>query len=636
MNKTIGLRLICILALLSLLLPGASAARAASAALSGQGAGLQPQYVFPIPGSTRLNPQTRLILRYAVPADPARVGTAAFQVRGEVSGLHPGRTALADDGATVSFTPFAPFSPGETVHVSVAPAWAGGAAPLAFTFQVDAHPNLPARSALESLGLPPAAQPPQAAGAIQPQSSPFSGYLTLPSDFPQYSVGVPAGPQNQGYIFLAPFAGFSLTGNYLLIVDNTGAPIYYQQMPPGAFGLDFKKQPNGLLSYFDTSVGQFKVMNSSYQVVATYASPADYTDMHELQLLPNNHGLFLAYDTKTIDMSADGGDPAARVTGATVQELDGAGNLVFEWRSWDHFQIADTYVPLTTPDIDYVHANALDLDWDGNYLLSSRHLSEITKIDRRTGDILWRLGGKNNQFTFTNVDISSVVPFSFQHDIRRLPNGNITLFDNRNDLTPLYSRAVEYQMNEDTKTITQAWEYRSSTPDTYSNAMGDAQRLANGDTMIGWGLPNTWPIAKQPDVTEVTPDGSKVFELTLPLNMLNYRAFRFPWVGNPTWPPAAVYRTQGDQITIAASWNGATQVAKYQFYGSPAPSGAPVLLGTLDKTGFEMQYSFTGSVSDYCSFQAVPLDSSDAPLQSSLLLLTPTCAPYKVLVPLIN
>ena len=35
-------------------------------------------------------------------------------------------------------------------------------------------------------------------------------------------------------------------------------------------------------------------------------------------------------------------------------------------------------------------------------MISSRHLNEITKISRTTGDIIWRFGGKNNQFTFVN------------------------------------------------------------------------------------------------------------------------------------------------------------------------------------------------------------------------------------------
>src|SRR5690606_33427409 len=105
--------------------------------------------------------------------------------------------------------------------------------------------------------------------------------------------------------------------------------------------------------------------------------------------------------------------------------------------------------------IDYAHGNAVELDSDGNILISSRHMNEITKIDRTTGEIIWRWGGKNNEFTFVNDTLA----FSFQHDIRRLPNGNVTLFDNGNHHKPPRSRAVEYELDEVNKTATVVWQY---------------------------------------------------------------------------------------------------------------------------------------------------------------------------------
>ena len=212
------------------------------------------------------------------------------------------------------------------------------------------------------------------------------------------------------------------------------------------------------------------------------------------------------------------GNPYAVVTGIIVQELDQAKNVVFQWRSWDHFQITDnTHEDLTAATIDYVHSNAIELDGDGNILLSSRHLDEITKIDRSTGNTIWRMGGKNNQFTFVNDSIG----YSHQHAIRRLANGNFTLFDNGNFHTPPFSRAVEYQVDEVNKVATLVWQYRNN-PDYVSVAMGYVQRLSNGNTLIGWGATN-------PSVTEVTSDGKKVYEMSLPDQVVSYRAFRYQW-----------------------------------------------------------------------------------------------------------
>jgi hypothetical protein len=126
-------------------------------------------------------------------------------------------------------------------------------------------------------------------------------------------------------------------------------------------------------------------------------------------------------------------------------------------------------------------------------------------------------GGKNNQFTFINDSIG----FSHQHAIRRLPNRNITLFDNGNFHLPQFSRAVESKLDEENKTVTLVWQYRN-TPDNYGVAMGYVDRLPNGNTLIGWGVSN-------PSVTEVNSEGTKLLELSLPDNVVSYRAYRFVW-----------------------------------------------------------------------------------------------------------
>ena len=72
------------------------------------------------------------------------------------------------------------------------------------------------------------------------------------------------------------------------------------------------------------------------------------------------------------------------------------------------------------PTVNWTHGNALDLDADGNLLVSFRSLSEITKIDTRTGEVLWRMGGLRNQFTFPD----SGPPFLRQHGVRVAPAGS--------------------------------------------------------------------------------------------------------------------------------------------------------------------------------------------------------------------
>ena len=77
------------------------------------------------------------------------------------------------------------------------------------------------------------------------------------------------------------------------------------------------------------------------------------------------------------------------------------GEVLFEWRSIDHVALDETYVtPLQDgrPGIDYFHINSIDVDHDDNLLVSARETSAVYKIDRNSGEVIWRLGGKQSDF----------------------------------------------------------------------------------------------------------------------------------------------------------------------------------------------------------------------------------------------
>jgi hypothetical protein len=311
---------------------------------------------------------------------------------------------------------------------------------------------------------------------------------------------------------------------HLLIINNDASPVFTRQM--GAQVFDFNRQPNGNFTYFSRNGGKYYELDTNYVRVDSFYTGNGYlTDIHELRVLPNRHALLMSYDKQVIDMSqvVPGGNPAAQVTGLIIQEIDANKNVVFQWRSWDHIPITDaTYEDLLGVEIDYIHGNAIELDNDGNIMISSRHLDEITKINRTTGNIMWRLGGKQNQFSFPN----DPGRFSYQHGIRRLINGNIIMYDNGNYHTPSVSRAVEYIIDEVNLVVTKVWEYKN-TPIIYGYAMGFAQRLENGNTLISWGAIN-------PTLTEVKPDGSKALEMNLPTGVFSYRVFKYNYGSSVT------------------------------------------------------------------------------------------------------
>jgi hypothetical protein len=307
----------------------------------------------------------------------------------------------------------------------------------------------------------------------------------------------------------------------------------------------------------------------------------------------------MAYVHIPFDFTPYGGPANGTLIDIVLQEQDAAKNVVFEWVASQHLPIEDTDQELnTTEPVDFLHTNAIEVDDDGNWLLSHRHFSEITKINRQTGDVMWRMGGASNEFTFTN-DIG----FSRQHNIVRLDNGNITIFDNGNSHNPPHSRALEYTIDEVAKTVTLVWKYPQDTSE-FSPAMGNYQRLPLGNSLIGWGT--------TPKITEVLSNGTVALEMLL--GGLSYRAYRYPWTGTPTAAPRATvrYNTDPTAVNLYTSWNGATDITSYNVYAG-STTATMSLIGSIPSSGFETEISLTNLPPDTCFFQTKPVHAQGNP-----------------------
>jgi hypothetical protein len=478
-------------------------------------------YLSPVPSSELVSRWNNVAIRHGETIDPSTVDPALITVVGSQSGSHAGKLSLSDDSRTLVFTPTLPYAHGETVTVNLAGGTraSSGALLPAVSFHFDVARTDPVPRPVESydeLETPPADAAPTP--IVSRRAAPTVTASGLPPNYPVMTL-ISMDHPDTGYVFLGPKT--NTLPSPLLIIDNHMMPIFYRRAPYEL--LDFKMQPNGLLTYFDNSRRKHYAMDSTYTVVDSFAASNGYfADFHDLRVLPNGHVLLLIYDTQTVrmDLVVPGGDPDASVSGLVIQELDHDKNVVFQWRSWDHFEITDGLnIDLTAPYIDYVHGNALELDTDGNLLVSCRHFNEITKINHQTGDVMWRFGpnAKHNQF----VVHGDPRGFGYQHDIRRLPNGDITLFDNADYLNPQVSRAVEYRLDEQTKEAWLVWEEWPSNSG-YGNSNGSVQRRDNGSTMIGWGAGNV-----NPNVTELHSDGTKSLELQVAST--TYRASRTIW-----------------------------------------------------------------------------------------------------------
>ena len=391
--------------------------------------------------------------------------------------------------------------------------------------------------------------------------------ISVPSDFPWVDITINQNPDT-GYIFLNNWGGQP----YNMILDNNGFPVWYRRTPDRR--RDFKVQPHNRLSMLVRNGGEaFIVMDSTYTIIDTLRAGAGYTtDEHEFQMLPDGHYLMIGHKEETVDMTQylAGANPHATVYETAIQEFNEKGELIFLWRAWDHYDIRDVELEnLYGGYIRFPHMNAIDIDDDGNILVSCRHLSEITKIKRNTGEIIWRLGGAHNQFTFVNDELNG---FRNQHDIRSLGNGHYTLFDNGNLHNPPVSRAVEYVLDTLNMTATLVWEFRD-TPDKYTSWMGNVQRLPNGNTLINWAD------GSLPKLTEVTPDGKKAFEMNFRDYIHTYRVYRFPWKGIAK-APYLVVESGSDRVTLLFNKFGDNELDFYRIYGGKNPSPTQVIAET--------------------------------------------------------
>jgi hypothetical protein len=371
-----------------------------------------------------------------------------------------------------------------------------------------------------------------------------------------------------------------------MIIDNGGKLVWFKPMQ-GKLAADFRVQTyNGqpVLTWWEGVLyggdgdGVGEILDQSYTPIAQVRAGNGYSfDIHEFTITPQNTALVIAYERDKRDLRPWGGRKDARVVDNIVQEIDlKTGLVLFEWHSFGNVSPADSYTPVPKDngfEWEYFHANAVTIDTDGNFLVSGRNVSTIYKISRATGKILWRLGGKHSDFK-----LGPGVRFDYQHNIRRLADGTLTLFDNSAaPPTKKASRAITIRLDEKAKTATLVNAFTH--PDKLlASSQGNNERLPNGNEFVGWG--------SQRYFTEFSPKGEVLFDGHLAKGNDNYRAFRYEWTGRPTTPPKAIATTDGGNLTATVSWNGATGVARWELLaGADAKSLAPV--GSATKAGFE-------------------------------------------------
>lgn len=329
------------------------------------------------------------------------------------------------------------------------------------------------------------------------------------------------------------------------------------------------------------------------------------TDLHEFVITKRNTALVLGFRTVPRNLRRYGGPSRSAILDNVIQEIDiRTGKVLLNWSAAGRLSPRDSSIkPPDTGGWDAYHINAISEDTDGNLLLTGRHTSTVYKIDRKSGKVLWKLGGKDSDFR-----VSSDARFVYPHDAARAADGTITVFDNRaTALDKRYgsSRAVRIRLNTRKRTASLAGEYLHPTS-AIATSQGNARAITGGNMFVGWG--------SSPWFTEHAPDGRVVFAAhTQSAWNQSYRAFKGPWKGAPLTAPAVVASTRSGRLMAYVTWNGATEVAQWRVLGG-ANEASLAPLGAGPWQDFETKLTLPGTPA---VIQVEALDASGAVIGKS-------------------
>jgi len=394
-----------------------------------------------------------------------------------------------------------------------------------------------------------------------------------------------------GYVFVSPKKEPGATGpseDAPLIVDDSGQPVWFHPLQgddeKDAFTFEVQSyKGETVLTWWEglhTGFGQgeYVLMDHSYREVTRVRAGNGYEgDHHEFLITPQDTALITIYSEVPWDLSYIGGPTNSAVLDGIVQEVDiETGKVLFEWHSLEHVALEESYFeppPDLKTSFDYFHINSIEPFGDDHLLISARRTSTVYKVDRKTGEVAWRLGGKNTDF-----DMGQGVRTDYQHDARYHDNGIITIFDNARVNKDEQSRGIVVEIDEDAMSATLVGEYTH--PDKIlADTQGNVQLLPNGNVFVGWG--------SEPFFSEFSHDGKLHFDASFTPELESYRAFRFPWKGQPQDEPALVAEQgpEGEK-SLYVSWNGATEVDTWQVLAGSGPDDLKSA-GSVPRKGFE-------------------------------------------------
>lgn len=362
------------------------------------------------------------------------------------------------------------------------------------------------------------------------------------------------------------------------------------------------------------------ILNEKYQVERKIPLRRDLGvfDIHEFNVLPDGQtALVTIYLSEEISLwEFDRSNETTFLELGGFAELDmNNADVLYDWRSYNQVPLTETvhYHPNSKlegpPGWDYVHINSVDKNEAGDYLISMRFTNTLYLVSGVDGHIIWRLGGQKNG------DFAQEFNFSKQHDAKFLEsNGTrhvISFLNNASDeefQEENISSALIVEVESGTAPMTARVLRRYNRPDgDLTRLRGNAQVLPNKNMFVCW--------SQGGYISEHSEDGDVLMSarFTSP-RYSSYRGYKFEFVGRPTTPPDMVSSVWGTDetnlvTTFWVSWNGATDIARWNFYAQASQFDKPVFVGNVSKTDFETMFIASGYL-DWVSAEAVDRDGN--------------------------
>jgi hypothetical protein len=329
----------------------------------------------------------------------------------------------------------------------------------------------------------------------------------LPADLAA-AIGPSTGRRTSPLVLLHLYQPEGFMGYAML--DEAGQVVWYWRTTDFPFGMT--RRANGNFVVMDKPRGLVEITPVG-TVIHELAQDPTREMHHDVIASPANTVLFIAFDDHAVNGAIVRGD-------AIWEWAPETGAVARRWTVWDWFSSANAPSPPVRGE--WVHANALAVGPRGNVLLSAHHWNQIISIGPGWQGIEWRLGGVG-----ATDPVDGVAQFSGQHTARELATRQVVLFDNGLQ-RGTDSRAVEYTFAGSAPRVT--WEFHPSPPN-YASAVGSARRLANGNTLVAFGMSSGLAGSTGPtEVYEVSPNRTAVWHLIVHTQVM-YRAEPLDAVG---------------------------------------------------------------------------------------------------------